>query len=315
MQKLISIIVPVYNEQENLPLFYTEIKKVLFGLQDSYDFEIIFVNDGSADKSELVLSELSAKDKIVKVIEFSRNFGKEIATSAGLNNCSGKCAILIDADLQHPVELIPEFIKKWENKAEVVVGVRKTNNGEGFIKKTGSYWFYKIYNKISDTKTVPCSTDYRLLDRKVIDEFNKFTERNRMTRGLVDWLGFKKDFVYFDANKRMAGKAGYSSLKLIRLAIMSFVANSLFPLKLAGYLGVIITFFSGLLGLFVLVEKYFLNDPWDLHVSGSAILAIIILFLIGIVLSCLGLMALYIANIHSEVVNRPMYVIRDKKNF
>lgn len=148
----------------------------------------------------------------------------------------------------------------------------------------------------------------------VVREFNRFTERGRITRGLIDWLGFRRDYVYFIANQRINGDAGYGIFKLIKLALSSFISLSLFPLKFAGYLGIIIVLFSGPLGVFIFVEKYVLSDPWGMSFSGPAILAVIILFLIGIVLACLGLIALYIGNIQAEVVNRPMYVIR-RKNF
>ena len=174
----------------------------------------------------------------------------------------------------------------------------------------GSYFFYKIINRISATKIIPNATDFRLLDKKVIIEFNKFTEKSRITRGLIDWLGFKREYIYFNAPKRINGKASYSFIKLCKLALNSFVSMSLFPLKFAGYLGILITIGAGLMGLFIFIEKYILNDPWRLNFSGPAILAIIILFLVGIILSCLGLIALYIANIHNEVTNRPIYIIR-----
>jgi len=307
-KKLISIIVPVYNEEKNIPLFYEKIQVVLNSLK--YAWEIVFINDGSEDASILELEKIAQEDVCVRVIDFSRNFGKEIAVTAGINNCHGEACIIIDADLQHPIEKIPEFIKKWEDGAEVVVGVREKNKGEGFVKKVGSYFFYKLINRISDMEIVTRATDFRLLDRVVIDEFNKLSERNRMTRALIDWLGFRRDYVYFEANKRIHGIPSYNFWKLVQLAFNSMISFSLFPLKLAGYLGIIITFLSGLLGIFIMVDRYVIKE---LGFSGTAILAVVILFLIGIVLVCLGLIALYIANIHSEVTNRPMYIVRRKK--
>jgi len=307
-KKLLSIIVPVYNEEKNIPLFYEKIQVILDKL--NYAWEIVFVNDGSCDKSILELNNISEKDSRVQVIDFSRNFGKEIAVTAGINNCQGVACIILDADLQHPIEKIPEFIEKWEAGAEVVVGVRKKNKGEGFVKKIGSYFFYKMINRISDMEIVTRATDYRLIDRVVIDAFNQLTEKNRMTRALIDWLGFRREYIYFEANERIHGVPSYSFWKLVRLAFNSMIAFSLFPLKLAGYLGVIITFFSGLLGIFIMVDRYLTKE---LHFSGSVILAVVILFLIGVVLVCLGLIALYIANIHAEVTNRPMYIIRKKR--
>lgn len=304
-KKLISIISPIFNEEKNIPILYNKLKEATVSLP--YDFEFIFVNDGSCDKGIDELKKLEEDDSRVKVIDFSRNFGKEIATTAGINNCQGDACLMIDSDLQHPVEMISEFISKWEQGAEVVVGVRKKNQGEGLVKKIGSYLFYKIINSISDMKIVSQATDFRLLDRAVIDEFNKLTERNRMTRALIDWMGFRRDYVYFTANPRINGKATYSFWMLMRLAFNSMISFSLFPLRLAGYLGMIITIMSGMIGIFIFVTKYITGT---MYFSGPAILAVIILFLIGIVLICLGLIALYIANIHSEVSNRPLYIIR-----
>ncbi|HPN96164.1 MAG TPA: glycosyltransferase family 2 protein [Candidatus Moranbacteria bacterium] len=305
-KKIISIITPVYNEEKNIPIFYAELQKVVNSM-DKYDFELIFVNDGSRDKSLEELRKMEKEDERVMVIDLSRNFGKEIATTAGINHCRGEACIMLDSDLQHPVEKIPEFVSKWENGAEVVIGVRKKNNGEGLVKKMGSFFFYKIINRISDTKVMSNATDYRLLDRMVINEFNKLTEKNRMTRALIDWLGFKREYIYFEARPRIHGEAGYSFWKLMRLAFNSMISLSIFPLRIAGYLGIIITIFSGVLGLFIFITNYVTES---LDFSGPAILAVVILFLIGIVLICLGLIALYIANIHSEVNNRPLYVVR-----
>ncbi|MCX6739598.1 MAG: glycosyltransferase family 2 protein [Candidatus Parcubacteria bacterium] len=310
LDKLISIIIPAYNEEQNIPVIYDQLKNILSRI--NFNYELIFINDGSQDNSEKELKKLMLIDPQVKVIEFSRNFGKEIATTAGINNCRGECCITIDADLQHPPELIFDFLAKWKKGAEIVIGVRQNNKSESFIKKIGSFCFYKIIGRISEIEMVPYATDFRLLDKKVINEFNRFTEKNRLTRGLIDWLGFKREYIHFEADKRLNGKATYSTVKLIRLALNSVVSLSLFPLKLAGYLGIFITIAAGLLGLFVIIEKYVLKDVWRFNFSGPAILAIIILFLVGIILICLGLIALYIANIHKEAINRPIYVIREK---
>ncbi len=306
-KKLISIIVPVYNEEKNIPLFYEKIQAVLNSL--NYECELVFINDGSRDKSLIELEKISREDGRVRVIDFSRNFGKEVAVTAGINQCAGNACLILDADLQHPIEKISEFIEKWENGAEVVVGIRKKNKGEGLVKKIGSYFFYKMINRISDMEIITRATDFRLLDRIVIDEFNKLTEKNRMTRALIDWLGFRREYIYFEANERIYGAPSYSFLKLMRLAFNSMVSFSFFPLKLAGYLGIIITVFSALLGIFMFITNYITHS---LNFSGSAILAVIILFLIGIVLICLGFIALYIANIHTEVSGRPMYIVRNK---
>lgn len=311
--KMISIIVPAFNEEKNIPLIYEELLKV-FKSCSEYDFEIIFINDGSSDNTGKVMGEIADAHERVSFIDFSRNFGKEIATTAGFNNCKGEAAMMIDADLQHPVELIPEFIKKWEQGAEVVVGIRNKNKSDGWLKKTGSTLFYKFINKIAEIEIVPNATDFRLVDRIVIDQFNRFTETKRMTRALIDWLGFKRDYIYFDAKDRIHGDASYSFWMLFKLAMNSFVSLSLVPLKLAGYLGLTITFVSGVAGFYILLGKYFFHTRFASTFSDAENLAILIIFLVGLILICLGLIALYIANIHGEVINRPMYVVREKRN-
>ncbi len=315
LRKLISIIVPVFNEENNIGLIHQALTKTLLEIRDRYEYEILFVNDGSRDNSGLVIKDLARIDRRVRYLEFSRNFGKEVATTAGIHHARGHAVMMIDADLQHPPELIPEFIKKWEEGAEVIIGVRSSLRAKR-LKKLGSVFFYKIINVIGENiHLTPFATDFSLLDRRVVKEFNRFTERSRMTRGLVNWLGFKRDFVYFDAPERADGKPGYGGWRLIGLAMNTFVAHSLFPLKLAGYLGVFIVLISGVLGFYILLGKYFFHWVFALSFSGPAQLAILIIFLVGIILSCLGLIALYIGGIHSEILNRPIYVIREKHNF
>jgi dolichol-phosphate mannosyltransferase len=313
-RKLVSIIIPVFNEEGNIPVIYKELLKVWGILWNKYEYEIIFVNDGSSDKSGQIIRNIVRQNRRVRYIEFSRNFGKEIATTAGLQHSHGHAVIMLDADLQHPPELIPQFVAKWEEGNEVVIGVRNSIKSDT-IKKIGSSIFYKVINTIgSDINLMPFATDFRLMDRKVVNEFNRFTERARMTRGLVNWLGFKREFIYFDAPVRNSGKAGYSFLKLVKLALSSIVSHSMFPLKLAGYLGVLIVFTVGPLGFYVLLGKYFFDWSYANSFSGTAQLAFLTIFLVGVVLSCLGLTALYIANIYGEVIGRPMYVIREKNN-
>ncbi len=311
--KTISIIVPAYNEAENIRPLCEKLETVLSSLGNAYTFEILFVNDGSKDSTIDEIKKLAEKNPRIRYIDFSRNFGKEIATTAGLNLCSGDACIMVDADLQHPAELIPEFVRKWEEGHEVVVGVRKSSKSDSWIKKAGSKLFYAILNGIIETKVVPNSTDFRLLDRVVINEFNRFTEENRMTRGLIDWLGFKRTYIYFEANDRLHGTASYSFWKLVRLAFNSFISLSLIPLKLAGYLGIFITTISGISGFYILLGKYIFRAHFASTFSDAENLAIFIVFLVGIILMSIGLISLYIANIHREVLNRPLYVIREKK--
>ncbi len=308
-QQLVSVIIPMYNEAENARPIYRALKHVFHRLP--YDYEMLFIDDGSQDATAERLSELAEQDPRVKPIQLTRNFGKEVALSAGLHEAEGQAAIMIDADLQHPPHLIPKFIQKWEEGADLVVGVRKGYK-TSWLKKGCSNLFYKLINKISDTDLVPHATDFRLVDRQVIDAFNRFTERNRITRGLFDWLGYRRTLIHFDTQERKNGKASYSFSKLIRLAINSLVGHSIFPLRLAGYLGVLIIIVCIPLSVFIILDRYVLMTPFGFDFSGTAILAVINLVLSGIILSCLGLMSLYLAHVHAEATNRPLYVKRPR---
>lgn len=312
-KRLISIIVPVYNEEPNINWLYEMLQEKLPKRPD-YEFETIFVDDGSEDKSLEVIKDLRKKyAHSVRYVSFSRNFGKESAVSAGMHESAGAAAIVIDADGQHPIELIDTFITKWEAGSDIVIGLRESNQKEGFVKKFGSKMFYSLLSLINGRNSVmPGSTDFRLIDRKVIDEYNKLTERNRLTRNLIDWLGFKRAVVPFAANERHAGTAAYSVRKLVKLALDGIVAHSTRPLKVVSLLGFIISSFSVIGTLFLVVEKYFLNDPLGLAVSGVAILALFLSFLVGVVLICQGLLALYLESVYYETQNRPLYVIGER---
>lgn len=310
-KKKISILVPVYNEEKNIENLIEKLNEVIADIL-SYEFEYIFVDDGSKDNSVVILEDISKKDKKIKVIELSRNFGKEIALTSGLHHINSDALIIMDADLQHPPELIPQFIQEWENGFEIVATKRLEIQNRSLGKRLGSSLFYRIMNFISETRMEPGTTDYRLIDKKVIDILKSFTERNRMVRGLIDWMGFKKTFINFKAPDRVEGIAGYGYRKLFKLAVDSLTSFSLFPLRLAGYLGLFITTISGLLLLYMTITGYLLKitvfTPLALVVVANTLL-------MGIVLMSLGLVALYIGNIHVEVVNRPLFIIRTKINF
>ncbi len=308
--KKISFIIPAHNEADNIAWHYKEVSSFL--QKESISYEIYYINDGSQDDTLAEIKKIAQKNLAVHYLSLSRNFGKEAALSAGLQACSGAAAIFVDADGQFPIQIIKTFLKKWEDGNEVVIGVRRSNKGEGIIKRYGSKLFYKILNILTNDKTIPGSTDFRLIDRKVIDEFNRLTERTRITRGLIDWLGFKRELVYFDAEERKHGRAAYGFRKLFQLALSAFVSNSTKPLKIVGLIGIAVTFLSGASGIILLLEKYLLSDPLKLAVTGTALLAIFLSFLIGIVLGCQGLLALYIESIHNETQNRPLYIIAEK---
>jgi len=305
--KTISIVIPVYNEAANLRPLYNELSKTLEAL--SYQFEILFIDDGSKDQSATVLCELAREHDHITLLQFARNFGKEAAVSAGLHAAKGDAVVIMDADMQMPPSLLGEFTAKWEAGAEVVVGVFASRNMR-FIRRVGAKAFYRIMQQIAHTKITPHATDYRLLDREVVDTFNSLPERNRITRGLIDWLGFERAYVYFEQAPRLHGTPTYSFSKLVTLAMNSFTSYSLFPLRLAGYLGIIILILSSVGGAFLWIETFILNDPFRWGVSGTAFLAVMLLFLVGVVLACLGLISLYIAHIHAEVIDRPLYIVR-----
>lgn len=308
MKQLISVVVPIHNEAPNIPLLYQELDTHTRSLP--YRFEFIFVDDGSSDGSMELLQKVSKKDRRVRLVEFARNFGKEAAVSAGLHTAHGNAAVILDADLQHPPSLINKFIATWKQGADIVVGVKRYSRYEGRFKRISSDMFYRILGMVSHTKITPHASDYRLIDKKVINVFCKLTERNRITRGLIDWLGFRREYVHFEAPPRKAGAASYGYRKLFTLAMNSFTAYSLLPLKLAGYFGVFILVTAAPLGALLLIEMYLMDDPWNWNITGTALLAVLILILVGLMLACLGMVALYIAHIHAEVTNRPLYVIR-----
>lgn len=310
--KKISIIVPVYNEASGLHRLFGELEEVMKQLP-FIEAEYVFVNDGSTDASATVLESIATHPSI-KYLELSRNFGKEVATSAGIWQAQGDAVVIIDADLQHPPGLIIEFVRAWEEGADVVIGVRRPRKGEGYIRRLGSLGFTRIMNSISDAQAPSGATDFRLIDKKVADVFRTMHEHNRLTRSLIDWLGFKRVFIPFDAHEREDGTPRYSYHKLFGVAFSAIVAHSRLPLYLAGYLGAIITFFSALLGIFIIIEQLILGDPLGLVVSGTAMLAVMILFINGIVLMCLGLVALYIGTIHEETARRPLWVVRRSIN-
>ncbi|HSW92103.1 MAG TPA: glycosyltransferase family 2 protein [Candidatus Saccharimonadales bacterium] len=300
--------IPLYNEAEGLKHFHT--KLLLPSLKKTAStYEIIYVNDGSTDSTLSILRDIAKSNKSVKVVNLSRNFGKEIATTAGISVASGDATIIMDGDGQHPPELMPLFVEKWQQGAQVVVGVRNSNQREGVIKRYGSKLFYRLFNSLSESEIIPRSTDYRLIDKVVRLEFNRFTERHRITRGLIDWLGFTHDYIEFDSPARIAGTASYKTSQLIKLALNSFVSLSLKPLFFFGWVGGIITVLSLFFGVFILVEQIIMHDPLHLNFTGPAMLGIFMSFMIGLVLISQAIMATYLSHVHTQTQDRPLFVI------
>lgn len=324
LNKLVSIVIPAYNEQENIFFIYEELYKVINNLgskeylqekklEFNYDYEIIFVNDWSKDKTWENIVNICTKDNKVKGITFSRNFWKEIAMTAWLELSKWDVVITLDCDGQHPVEKLPVFLYNWEQWYDIVFNKRPKIDGASFLKKISSKAFYFLFNSISDFKLEAGTTDYRLLDRKVVDTFLKLEEKNRIYRWLIDWLWYNKIWLEFNAKARVNWQwATYNYFKLIKLALDSITSFSLFPLKVVWYLWFFITIISWWLLFLMFVDKV---TKMGLNFTNLAIVTVINTFLIGIVLMSLWMIALYIANIHDEVRKRPLYIIKDKVNF
>lgn len=309
---LLSVAVPVYNEADGLVEFHQSLSAAAAKASNG-DYEIIYCDDGSLDDSNQIIRGFHAKDKHVRLIGFSRNFGKEIATTAGLHAAAGQAIITIDADGQHPPELISQFIEQWRNGAKVVIGLRQSNQGEGMVKRLGSSLFYKVFNRLTGMKLIPGASDYRLIDRSVQQEFVRMTERSRITRGLIDWLGYPREYVEFKAGRRQSGEAGYSFKKLFKLAIDSVVSMSKSPLYLSAYLGAVVLPISVLIGLIMTIDAL-AGDPLNLNATGSAYVVVLLLFLVGVLLVSQGIIGLYLSHIHTETQNRPLYVVNKERS-
>lgn len=311
---LLTVVIPVYNEAEGIQHFHHKLLIPALVKSQADSYEVIYVNDGSSDTTLEILTQIAAADSKIRVVNLSRNFGKEIATTAGISVSSGDATIVMDGDGQHPPKLIPDFLKKWRQGAQVVIGVRSSNQKEGIIKKSGSQLFYRLFNATSDSKLVPRSTDFRLIDAEVRDAFNQFTERNRITRGLIDWLGFSREYIEFAAPARIAGEASYSTKQLIKLAFHSFVSLSLKPLYLFGWVGILITTLSLFAGIFLFVEQIILGDPLSLGVTGAALIGVFVSFLTGLILTSQGMLAVYLSHVFAQTQGRPLFVIDRSKS-
>lgn len=304
---VISVVIPVFNEEEVLD----ELHKRLTKLHKTFpDYEIIFVNDGSTDKSLIKLKRLCKRDSHCRIVDFSRNFGHQVAVLAGLHHASGQAVVVMDADLQDPPELIPEMVRKWRDGYEVVYGQRRRRKGESIMKRWTAACFYRIMRKLSAID-IPLDTgDFRLLDRKVVDEICRLNDQNPFLRGIVSWLGFKQTPVLYERQPRLAGQSKYSFRKMFELAWHAFVGFSRFPLTLSLFLGMLVLLaFFFYLGL--ILVKTLTQQPWPVH----ATIILLVLGLSGIQLMILGIMGQYISRIVNQSQNRPLYVVRERYGF
>lgn len=303
---MISIIIPCYNEQDALPLFYAEIKKVLDGIPEKY--ELLFINDGSKDDTLPILKKLAQKDLNVKYISFSRNFGKEAAMYAGFCNAQGDYVAVMDADLQDPPELLPKMIALLESDEYDSVATRRDNrHGEPPIRSWFAKKFYKIINAISDSDVVDGARDFRLMKANMVKAIVSMGERNRFSKGIFGWIGFRTYWLSYENKERIAGKTKWNFWKLFYYAIEGIIDFSEVPLSIASWFGIGMTFFSAIAMIFLVIRKLCFGDP----VAGWASTICIILLIGGIQLFSLGVMGKYLAKTYTEVKKRPHYIVSE----
>ena len=307
MKKLISVIVPCYNEQEVLRLFYDEISSVA-GKMSAYDFEFIFVNDGSRDNTLNICKELAAKDERVKYISFSRNFGKEAGIYAGFEKAKGDLVCMMDADLQDPPSLLPEMVKVIEEDGYDSVATRRvTRKGEPPIRSFFAGMFYKLMNKISKTEIVDGARDYRLKTRQFVNSLLSMGEYNRFSKALFGWVGYQTKWLEYENVERAAGETKWSFWKLLLYSIEGIMAFSTVPLAISAVMGILFCAMAFVLILFIIVKTLAFGDP----VAGWPSTACIILFVGGVQLFCVGILGQYLAKTYLEVKGRPIYICKE----
>lgn len=302
---MISLVIPAYNEAGNIKVISQKISEQL---ESSGPYEIVFVDDGSTDATLEEIKEVARIDNSIKFISFSRNFGHQKALKAGIDHALGDCVISMDADLQHPPELLETLISKWKDGYDVVYTIKKDVETIGFFKKVTSKFFYKLLNRISTVDIPLGAADFRLLDRKVVDELKNFKEECLFIRGLISWLGFNQIGIEYTVQKRHAGKSKYSLRKMISFALQGITSFSILPLRISIVLGLIISFCSFLYTIYALVAKYYLK----VTIQGWTSILVSVLFLGGVQLIFLGLIGEYLGKMFIETKNRPSYVIKEK---
>ena len=305
----ISIIIPLYNESDNIEHLFARLTPVLEHLNTSY--EIICINDGSQDNTLKLVIEFREKNPAIKIVNLSRNFGKEIALTAGIDYAAGAAVIPIDADLQDPPELIEKLIAKWREGYDVVYATRRSRQGETWLKKISAIAFYHTIGRMSHVP-IPANTgDFRLLDRRVVEAIKKLPERTRFMKGLFAWVGYKQTSVLFDREPRYRGETTWSYWKLWNFALDGIISFSFLPLKVWSYIGITISFMSLLYALMLVIRTLL----FGVDVPGYASLMVAILFLGGIQLITLGVLGEYLGRVYEEVKNRPLYFVREEYGF
>jgi glycosyltransferase involved in cell wall biosynthesis len=297
-------VVPAYNEAEVLPLFHRRLSQTLRELD--LDSEIIYVNDGSSDSTAEILYMLQKGDPRVAIIDLSRNFGKEIAMTAGLDHASGNAVVVIDADLQDPPELIPELLKYWREGYDDVYAKRSSRDGENFIKQATAHLFYRILHTLSNVDIPPDTGDYRLLSRRAVDSLKQLREQHRFMKGLFNWVGFERKEVLYKRDPRGAGKSKWNYWRLWNLALEGITSHTTIPLRLASYLGFVVALFAFFYALFLVYDKLVHGNP----LAGYPSLMVTLLFLGGVQLITLGVIGEYLGRMFDESKRRPLYFVK-----
>lgn len=300
----ISLVVPVFNEEEAIPIFYKTVRE--FAQLQQHEVEIVFINDGSKDSTESIINALAIADPLVLSLSFTRNFGKEPALFAGLDHATGEAIIPIDVDLQDPIEVIPHLIEKWQAGADMVLAKRSDRSTDGRLKRKTAEWFYKLHNKISSPQIEENVGDFRLMSREVVENIKLLPERNLFMKGVLSWVGGKTDVVEYARGERIAGDSKFNGWKLWNLALEGITSFSTFPLRIWTYIGLIVAGISFLYGTIMIFEKIFFGNS----VPGYPSLLVSVLFLGGIQLIGIGVLGEYVGRIYLETKSRPRYIIK-----
>ena len=304
--KKISIIVPAYNEEESLPYLYERLDQ-LMNQMSNYEFEILFVNDGSKDKTLEMIKDLRKKDKRICYVDFSRNFGKEIAMIAGLDYATGDCVIFMDADLQDPPELIPELVKYWEEGYDDVYAKRKSRKGESFLKKFTSKMYYIVLQKTTRIEIQKDTGDFRLLDRRCVNALRKLRESQRNTKSMFSWIGYNKKEVLYDRDSRVAGKTKWNYMKLIDLAVDGITSFTTSPLRLSTFIAIPTMFIWFVYFIYVIVKAIVIKMP----VQAYQAIILLVLFFSSVQILLFGIVGEYLGRIFNETKNRPLYLVNE----
>lgn len=302
----ISLVVPVFNEEDTIPIFYKAVRE--YDLLKEYEVEIVFINDGSKDSTENIINALAISDTLVKPLSFTRNFGKEPALFAGLDHASGDAVIPIDVDLQDPIEVIPLLIEKWKNGADMVLAKRTDRSTDGHLKRKSAEMFYKLHNKISTPKIEENVGDFRLMSREIVENIQRLPERNLFMKGILSWVGGRTEVVEYSRAERCAGESKFNGWKLWNLALEGITSFSTFPLRMWTYIGLGVSAFAFIYAAWMIIDKLIWGNP----VPGYPSLMTAILFLGGVQLIGIGVLGEYIGRIYIETKQRPRYILKNK---